>query len=126
MPRLTDIAVVKIGKEQASDALKGLYAFRRTMPQKELSLKNRLRTTLVIGDASKSGSIKLPSESKGTFASWRSNLEREPRYDLVESQPLNKVKDTTKEDIRALMLEMKHKKWLEEVDARMRKLGFKA
>lgn len=121
MPILTDIATVTIGKQKAPDALKALYAFRRTFPKPELNLNTKLRTTLVVGDASKLGTIKLPSESRGIFASWRSELEKVPVHDLYESQPLNTVKDNSSEDIDAMLLEMRHTEWLKEIDASLSK-----
>lgn len=125
MPMLTDIATVKIGKQRAANTLNGLLAIRRTMPQPELRLKNKLKTTLTVGDTSKIQDFKLPSDSNGIYASWRSELEKTPVHDLYESQPLNQVKDTTKEDINSFLLDKKHNEWLKEVDERMKHLGFK-
>lgn len=125
MPKLTDIATVKIGKQQAANTFNSLLAIRRTMPQPELSLKNKLKTTLTVGDTSKIQDFKLPAESNGVYASWRSELEKTPVHDLYESQPLNKVKDNTKEDVQDIMLVRRHKEWLKEVDERISKLNLK-
>ena len=125
MPMLTDIASVKIGKQQADNTLNGLLAIRRTMSQPELSLKNKLKTTLTVGDASKIYKFKLPAASNGVYASWRSELEKAPVHDLYESQPLNKVKDNTKEDVQNMILVRRHNEWLKEVDERIRRLKIK-
>ena len=122
MPKLTDIATVKIGKQQAANTLNGLLAIRRTMPQPELSLKNKLKTTLTVGDTSKIHNFKLPAESNGVYASWRSELEKAPAHDSYQLQPLNKVQDHPTEPVHDMMLLRKHKEWLKEVDERIRKL----
>lgn len=125
MPRLTDIAIIKTGKQILPDTQKGLYALRRTLPQPELSLKNKLRTNLTIGDESKMKGFELPVESNGVYASWRKELEKAPKYDLYESKPLNQVKSTDKEDVENLMLSMKHNEWLKEINERIKRLRLK-
>lgn len=126
MPLLTDIAMIQLGKQVVTDTKKGMYALRGIMTQPELSLASKLRTSLTVGSEAKLGKLSLPStNSKGVYASWRSELERTPVYDLCEHKPLNQVKDTDKEDLQAFIRERKHKEWLEEVDARLKKLGFK-
>lgn len=126
MPLLTDIATMKLGKQVVADTQKGMYALRRTLPQPELSLASKLRTSVTGGSEANLGKLSLPStDSKGVYASWRSELERVPVYDLCEHKPLNQVKDTDKEDLQAFIRERRHKEWLEEVDARLKKLGFK-
>ena len=43
---------------------------------------------------------------------------------IFQKSPLNKVKIPDNDNIKELMLEAKHKKWLAEVNTRMKKLGF--
>lgn len=120
MPKLTDIARMSIGK-QSIDIKKGLFEIRRSFPSPKLSVAEKLRTTVTVGNESKIKGFQIPEDSNGTFASWRKELEKEPIHDLYESQPLNKVKDTTNEDVDSMILEMKHKEWLEEIDASLNK-----
>ena len=84
-----------------------------------LLIKNQLKTTVNIGNAENLGKITLPSESEGIFAS-----NRQPKSDIFQKSPLNKVKTQDNDNIKELMLEAKHKKWLTEVNTRMKKLGF--
>ncbi len=125
MPKLTDIAIMKFGKTIIADTTRGMYTLRRQLPKEELSLANRLRTTVNIGNENNLKGLEHLAESKGVYASWRSELEREPHFDLCEKTPLNTVKDTTKEDFTDFILDIKHKEWLKAVDERMKKLGFK-
>ena len=89
-----------------------------------LLIKNQLKTTLNIGNAENLGKITLPSESEGIFASWCGKLNRQPKSDIFQKSPLNKVKIPDNDNIQELMLESKHKTWLAEVNTRMKKLGF--
>lgn len=89
-----------------------------------LLIKNQLKTKLNIGNAENLGKITLPSESEGIFASWNGQLNRQPKTDIFQSKPLNTVKKANNDDIQELLLEAKHKKWLEEVNSRIKKLGF--
>ena len=50
--------------------------------------------------------------------------DRQPKSDIFQKSPLNKVKIPDNDNIKELMLEAKHKKWLAEVNTRMKKLGF--
>lgn len=125
MPRLTDIATFSIGKKTFADTREGIYALKKSFPEEELNFATRLRTHLQVGDV-KPGTLSLPpSDSKGVYASWRSELEREPIYDLYRKTPLNQVKDTTHEDLNNFLLERKHREWLKEVDERIRRLQIK-
>ena len=127
MPGLLDIARVSVGKQQAEDAQKALIQYSRTLYRPPLTIKNKLKTQINVGDESKLESFAAPSESDGIFASWRSELNRKPAVDYFERQPLNKVKvHDEKDDIKQLEREIKYRDWLKDVDARMRKLGFKA
>lgn len=89
-----------------------------------LLIKNQLKTTVNIGNAENLGKITLPSESEGIFASWCGKHNRQPKSDIFQKSPLNKVKTQDNDNIKELMLEAKHKKWLTEVNTRMKKLGF--
>ncbi len=125
MPLLTEIATIKFGKQVAENTKNGLYALRRTMPQSELSIANRLRTTVTIGSGANLGKVSVPlTESKGVYASWRSELERTPVYDLCEHKPLNQVKNTDNEDLQEFIRERRFNEWLEDIDAHLKKLGF--
>lgn len=124
MPKLIDMAFVTVGKTRTADTQKALIEYSNRL-QKPLSLKNKMKVQLTVGDESKLVSIKGFEDSNGIFASWCKELERVPKTDIYEFQPLNKVKTTDKEDIRNLDLEIKHKEWLKEVNERMEKLGFR-
>ena len=124
MPKLIDIAFVTIGKTRAADTQKTLIEYSKKLT-KPLSLKNKMKVQLTVGDESKLVSIKGFEESKGIFASWCKELERAPKTDIYQPQPLNKVASTDAEDMRNLALEIKHKEWLQEVNERMEKLGFR-
>ncbi len=126
MPLLTDIATVSIGKQRVADGAKGLFSIRRKFPNKELTLANRLRTTVTVADESNLGKLILPStDSKGVFAGWCRELDKVTTNDLYKSEPLNKVKDTKADNLKKQMLEENLKIWLAEVKTRMEKLGFK-
>ena len=75
-----------------------------------LLIKNQLKTTVNIGNAENLGKITLPSESEGIFASWCGKLNRQPKSDIFQKSPLNKVKTQDNDNIKELMLEAKHKK----------------
>lgn len=78
-----------------------------------LLIKNQLKTTLNIGNAENLGKITLPSESEGIFASWCGKLNRQPKSDIFQKSPLNKVKTQDNDNIKELMLEAKHKNGLQ-------------
>ncbi len=127
MPGLLDIARVSVGKHQAEDAQKALIRYSRTLYRPPLTIKNKLKTQVNIGDESCLKKFVAPPDSDGIFASWRKELNRKPAVDYFEHQPLNKVKvHDEKDDIKQLEREIKYRDWLKDVDARMRKLGFKA
>ncbi len=127
MPSLLDIALVKVGKQSAADAQKALTTYSKNLYRPPLSMKNKLKTQINIGDESHMSKFIKPPESDGIFASWCKNLNRKPAEDLFEHQPLNQVKtNNNKAEIRQLELEIKHKNWLQEVKERMAKLGFDA
>ena len=126
MPLLTDIAKIQIGKQIVKDTRKGMYEIQQHFPLPEQSLTSRLRTSVTVGSENNLGKVSLPpSESKGTYASWLSEFERTPVYDLYESQPLNQIQDTEKQKLQEFILEKKHKEWLEEINSRIKKLRLK-
>ena len=126
MPLLTEIATIKFGKQVAADTKKGMYELSNKMFRKETSIANKLRTSVAVGSEANLGTITLPStESNGIYASWCSELERKPMFDLYESQPLNQIKNDDKKEFQEFLLEMRHKEWLKEVENKMKELGFK-
>ena len=126
MPGLLDIATVTVGKQRTANAENALLQYSRGLYRPPLSIKNKLKTQFHFGDESKLGKMVIPAESDGVFASWRKELNRQPAADVFELQPINKVKTPNDaEELKELELEIRHKEWLKEIDARLKKLGFK-
>lgn len=124
MPKLTEIARMTVAGKPVANAERGLYAYRRSLPQEELSIINKLRTSLNVGNADKITTFQQPAESNGIYASWRSELERTPKFDLCQKTPLNEVKDTTETDVSKLILDMKYQNWIQNVNERVKHIRF--
>ena len=131
MPNLMDIAKISMNKVQVNTPYKALNsvidnnnATKKVTKQAELSLKNKLKTTVKIGNETQA--YKMPEDSFGDFASWNKELEKTPKTDAFQTAPINKVKNNDKTDIKQEMLSYKVKEWLNKVDARISKLGYKA
>ena len=123
---LTDIATMSIGKTKVNDVNKSLYSIARNLYREPLNVKNKLRTTLTIGNAENTGKIGMPSDCDGVFASWRNELNRQPKQDCFKLSPLNKVKkNSNNDDLKAAKKAFEYTQWLKEVDERMKNLGFK-
>lgn len=127
MPGLLDIARVITGKTPAADAQKALLTYSRELYRRPLSIKNKLRTQVTLGDESKIENFKIPAESEGVYAGWNLKMDRKPSVDFFEHRSLNQVKQNEiQDDIAGLELEIKHRDWLDGVKTRMKRMGFKS
>lgn len=121
MPKLIDI----VGKMSVNNVLstnidKSMYRLRAKLPQEELTVKNKLKTILQTNNGKP-----FSAESSGEFAGWRNELNKKPKYDFFESQPLNKIKvknDKTNE-MQIFKKMIKYNEWLRSVDERLKMLG---
>ena len=94
-----------------------------SMPQ--LSIKNQMKTQLQIGSEENLGKKILLGDSDGIFADWCKELNRKPKFDWFEKQPLNEVKSGDNiQKSSEKGFKSKHNRWLAEVSGRMWKLGF--
>ena len=71
MPKLLDIASVKIGKTVSANPRRTLYDLSNRLNKTELNNKNALRTSLTTGSEEKLGNIRIPeSRDEDIFAGW--------------------------------------------------------
>lgn len=123
MPQLIDlVSKVTINSKPTQDAGKSMYQILRNMPREELTIQNKLRTTL---HTNKIGINAYERESNGEFAGWRNELNRAPKTDCFTLSPINKVKEVDEsESLRELERELRHREWLKGVDERIRKMNY--
>ena len=128
MPRLIDaLGKMSVGNSQVnpSEIYKTAKMLPNKFPRPNLTIKNQLKTTIQIGD--ETAVSKLPGNSAGekVFADWNKELNRYPKTDCFELQPINQVKQKTDDEIKNIQRDFSLSKWLQEVDERMKKLKLK-
>lgn len=86
---------------------------------KNISIKNFLKTSITVVDASEKKFV-APSSTESVFAAWSKSLNRQPKTDLFEPQKhLNHPKDETQNFYTEIEKSRKHRKWLNEIDQNM-------
>ena len=89
---------------------------------KEIAVKNMLRTCVTVADVSEKGFV-APHSTESIFASWNSTLNKQPKTDVFKPQKLlNHKKDETENFYDEIEKARRHKKWLAEIDNNIAKL----
>ena len=130
MPQLIDVlGKMTIGKDRiinTSEIYKKATLLPNQFPRPALTVKNRLKTTIQIGE--EASSAKKYNDScldKNIFAPWLPELNRQPKTDCFQLQPINKIKQNANNELQNIRQEYMFSKWLQEVDARIQNLKLK-
>ncbi len=128
MPQLIDVlGKMTIGKSRidSSEIYKKATLLQNQFPRPDLTVKNKLKTIIQIGDTASTQKFQDNGLDKNIFAFWHPELNRTPKTDCFELQPINKVKQAPKNELQNIRQEYAFSTWLQEVDARIQNLKLK-
>ena len=123
MPKLLDIASVKIGKTVSANPRRTLYDLSNRLNKTELNNKNALRTSLTTGSEEKLGNIRIPeARDEDIFAGWMPKFNAKQNLDFFKPLQTEKPAPTLEDDVNELGLALKHKRWQEKLNETMANL----
>ena len=136
MPQLIDL----LGKMTVSNKTinsSEIYSRASMLPNKfprpDLTVKNRLKTSIQFGDETLSKPYREAGLGEGLFASWKDELNKQPKTDCFELSPISSANKSLKseeneleEEVRQLAMEIKLNEWKKNVDARIRMMRIHA
>ena len=119
MAKLCDlVSVASIGKRNC-DVTEVFSAVKNRVPSGTDEFMKKLKVTVQVNSLEETPAT-FKSDSRGIFAPWCDNLNKEPQYDLFESKPLNNVKTVDESaEVRDLELALKLNEWRKEVAERI-------
>ena len=124
MPRLIDIASVRVGKTTSSNPARTLYDLSNSLNTTKLSTKNALKTSLNTGSEDRLNNFRIPeTRDEDIFAGWmpKFNLKQQDAS-FIKPFQTKKQEPTLDDDVNAQKLELKYKHWLEKLKETMANL----